>query len=115
MIPWTDEGLMDLDMRFFDSSDTLIYERAFYDVEVTDTAHIITDTDRSIMTTLSVDEDGDGVYDETIYPSVINGDEQFDIRVGVSDLEHDGSFSFSTIALSGNNTSVGLVFVEIWY
>jgi len=113
IIEGTGEGYIDFDIRFFDASDELIEERSFRDVSVTDITHITTNTDQYEMTTLLIDDNGNGVYNRIIYPARIRGGELSDVVINVPDLEYNGLFTFDTIVLLGDNSSETTVFVEI--
>ena len=61
----TDDGTMDLTLRWFNENDELLEERTFEDVLLTKDAKMETDTDRSKDSLLKIDTDGDGTVDRT--------------------------------------------------
>lgn len=61
----TDDGTMELTLRWFNENDELLEERTFEEVLLTKDAKMETNTDRSKDSILEIDTDGDGSVDRT--------------------------------------------------
>lgn len=61
----TDNGTMELTLRWFNENDELLEERTFEEVLLTKDAKMETNTDRSKDSILEIDTDGDGSVDKT--------------------------------------------------
>lgn len=58
-------GVMDYEIRFYDSEGNLTEERVFENVPITEDTLIYTNTTKSQNTVLEIDQDGDGTIDNT--------------------------------------------------
>lgn len=69
-ITGTGHGTMNYHISFFDKDGNLLEERAFHNVPISPDTIITTNTDQNEETTLSVDTNGSGVFDYSLFPSV---------------------------------------------
>jgi len=89
----TSDGTMTYTIRWFDSDNELVDERVCDDVPVTANTIILTDTNNRTDTVLNIDNDGDGIIDQTraAIPST------FDIQKSI--VPTKGTLSVNSIIL----------------
>ncbi len=95
----TDDGTMDLTIRWYDEDSNLTAERAFEDVNITADTLMTTTTDGSEPTALDIDENGDGTVDSSITATeYYSEDSQIILKIGEKEAQVFGETKVNDVA-----------------